>query len=148
VSENATYTASPRPDQTMELGVYVNYPGNCEAAFEFYKTHLGAVSDGVIRRHASAPNPNIPADWADKVLHARLEIGSTILMGADIPNAQPMRSGYLTLFLDSESEAERIYTALIEEGEVFMELQQTPFANRFAMLRDRFGASWMLLQQP
>lgn len=59
-----------------------------------------------------------------------------------------MRSAYLTLFLDGEGEAERIYSALTDRGEVFMELQTTPFAKRFAMLRDRFGASWMLLHQP
>jgi PhnB protein len=69
-------------------------------------------------------------------------------MGADIPHAEPVRSSYLTLFLDDESEAERIYSVLAEGGEVFMELQSTHFANRFAMLRDRFGASWMLLHQP
>jgi PhnB protein len=132
----------------MKLGVYVNYPGNCEEAFRLYQDQLGAISDGGIRRHGEMPNPNVPADWADKVVHARLELGSTILMGADIPHAEPMRSSYLTLFLDSEAEAERIYAVLAEEGEVFMELQSTPFANRFAMLRDRFGASWMLLHQP
>jgi PhnB protein len=58
-----------------------------------------------------------------------------------------MRSAYLTLMLNDENEAERIYTALKDGGAVFMELQQTPFANRFAMLRDRFGANWMLLHQ-
>jgi PhnB protein len=52
------------------------------------------------------------------------------------------------LFLDTEAEAERVYSVLTEGGEVFMELQKTAFANRFAMLRDRFGASWMLLHQP
>jgi PhnB protein len=132
----------------MELGVYVNYRGNCEEAFRFYQQHLGARSDGAIRRHGEMPTPNVPADWSDKVLHARLEIGSTVLMGADIPHAEPVRSSYLTLFLDDESEAERIYSVLAEGGEVFMELQSTHFANRFAMLRDRFGASWMLLHQP
>ena len=132
----------------MKLAVYVNYRGNCEEAFRFYQTHLGATSDGVIRRHGEMPNPNIPPDWGDKVLHARLEIGPTILMGADIPNAEPMRSSYLTLFLDTEADADRIYALLAEGGEVFMKLQTTPFANRFAMLRDRFGASWMLLNQP
>jgi PhnB protein len=135
-------------DWAMKLAMYVNYRGNCEEAFRFYKDQLGATSDGVIRRHGEMPNPGVPADWSDKVLHARLEIGSTVLMGADIPQAEPMRSSYLTLFVDAEAEAERIYAALSEGGEVFMELQQTPFANRFAMLRDRFGASWMLLHQP
>jgi PhnB protein len=132
----------------MKLAVYVNYRGSCEEAFRFYEEHLGATSDGVIRRHGDMPNPNVPAEWADKVLHARLELGSTILMGADVPRAEPMRSSYLTLFLDTEGEAERVYSVLAEGGEVFMELQRTPFANRFAMLRDRFGASWMLLHQP
>lgn len=132
----------------MNLAVYVNYAGDCEEAFRFYETHLGAKLDGVIRRHGDMPNPSIPADWSSKVLHARLEIGSAVLMGADIPRAEPMRSAYLTLFLDAESEAERIYAVLMEGGEVFMKLEKTPFANRFAMLRDRFGASWMLLHQP
>ena len=132
----------------MKLAVYVNYRGNCEEAFRFYETHLGARLDGDVRRHGDMPNPNMPPDWTDKVVHARLDLGSTILMGADIPGAEPMRSSYLTLFLDTESEAERVYSALVEGGEVFMELQQTPFANRFAMLRDRFGASWMILHQP
>lgn len=132
----------------MKLAVYVNYRGNCEEAFGFYVRHLGARWDGDIRRHGDMPNPNAPADWAGKVLHARLELGSMILMGADVANAEPMRSAYLTLMLDSESEAERVYAALVDGGDVFMKLQQTPFANRFAMLRDRFGASWMLLHQP
>ena len=134
--------------QPMNLAVYVNYRGNCEEAFRFYEQHLGAELDPVIRRHDDMPNPNIPADWGQKVLHARLELGSTIVMGADIPNAEPMRSAYLTLFLDDEEDAARIYSALTDGGEVFMALQETPFANRFAMLRDRFGTSWMLLHQP
>ena len=132
----------------MNLAVYVNYQGNCEEAFRFYEQHLGAKLDPVVRRHGDMPNPSMPAEWSNKVLHARLQIGSTILMGADIPHAEPMRSAYLTLFVDAEEEAERIYSLLTEGGNVFMELQQTPFANRFAMLRDRFGTSWMLLHQP
>jgi PhnB protein len=131
----------------MRLDVYVNYRGNCEEAFRFYEQHLGGRITG-ITRHGEQPNPNIPPDWKDKILHARIEIGATILMGADIPRAEPMRSAYLTLSLNSEKEAERVYAVLIAEGEIFMKMEQTPFANRFAMLRDKFGASWMLLHQP
>src|SRR5690606_14568258 len=132
----------------MNLAVYVNYAGSCEEAFNFYREHLGATLEGEIQRHGEMPNPSIPTDWGDKVLHARMRLGATVLMGADIPAAEPMRSSYLTLFADAEEEAERIYAALTEGGEVFMKLQKTPFANRFAMLRDRFGANWMLLHQP
>src|SRR5687767_8240406 len=131
----------------MRLDVYLNYRGNCEDAFRFYEEHLNGRITG-INRHGELPNPNLPADWKDKVLHARIEIGTTILMGADIPQSEPMRSAYLTLSLDSEAEAERVYALLTDGGEIFMKLERTPFANRFAMLRDKFGTSWMLLHQP
>jgi PhnB protein len=131
----------------MRLDVYVNYRGVCEEAFRFYETHLNGRITG-IARHADQPNPNIPADWTQKVLHARIEIAGAVLMGADIPGAEPMRSAYLTLTVDSEAEAERVYAVLAEGGEIFMKMAQMPFANRFAMLRDRFGTSWMLLHQP
>ncbi len=131
----------------MNLDVYVNYRGVCEEAFQFYEATLGGKITS-IARHSMAPNPNLPADWGEKVLHGTIEIGSTILRGADIPNAEPMRSAYLTLRPDSEEEAERIYASLGEGGEIFMKLEKTFFANRFAMLRDRFGTSWMILQEP
>lgn len=99
-------------------------------------------------RHGDQPNPASPADWKDKVLHARIEIGATVLMGADVPQAEPMRSAYLTLSFDREADAERAYGLLTDGGEIFMKMERTPFANRFAMLRDRFGTSWMLLHQP
>ncbi len=131
----------------MRMDVYVNYRGVCEQAFAFYEQHLGGRITGLMR-HADVPNPALPADWGEKVLHARIEIGETVLMGADIPQAEPMRSAYLTLTLDREEDAERVYALLVDGGEIFMKMERTPFANRFAMLRDRFGASWMLLHQP
>ena len=131
----------------MRLDIYVNYRGNCEQAFRYYEQHLGGTITGIVR-HREQPNPDVPADWGDKVLHARIEIGTTVLMGADIPRSEPMRSAYLTLTLDREADAERVYGLLTDGGEIFMKMQQTPFANRFAMLRDKFGTSWMLLHQP
>ena len=130
----------------MRLDIYVNYRGTCEQAFRFYEQHLGGRITGIVR-HGEQPNPNVPADWTDKILHARIEIGTTVLMGADIPQSEPMRSAYLTLTVDHEAEAERVYALLTDGGETFMKMEQTPFANRFAMLRDRFGTSWMLLHQ-
>ena len=130
----------------MNLDVYLNYRGNCEQAFRFYEEHLGGRITGLVRH--GEQNPSIPADWKQKILHARIEIGTTVLMGADIPQSEPMRSAYLALTLDSEADAERVYALLTDGGEIFMKMEQTPFANRFAMLRDRFGTSWMLLHQP
>jgi PhnB protein len=128
----------------MQLDIYVNYRGTCEEAFRFYEQHLGG-KILEINRHKDVPNPNIPAEWGEKVLHGQIRIGATVLMGADVPQADPMRSVYLSLTVDREEDAERIYALLTDGGEIFMKMEKTFFANRFAMLRDRFGSSWMLL---
>jgi PhnB protein len=129
----------------MQLHTYLNYGGNCEEAFRFYEQHLeGQIT--MLMRHGEQPTPSeAPPDWKGKVLHARMNLGGTELLGADIPGYQPMRSAYLSLALDSDAEADRIYGLLSEGGQVFMPMQETFFASRFAMLRDRFGTSWMLL---
>jgi PhnB protein len=131
----------------MQLHTYLNYGGNCEQAFRFYEQHLGGKVT-MMMKHGEQPNPaNVPPEWKDAVLHARMDLGGTELLGADIPpdRFQPMRSAYLSLTLSSADEAERIYTLLSDGGEIFMAMQETFFASRFAMLRDRFGTSWMVL---
>jgi PhnB protein len=125
--------------------IYLNYPGNCEAAFRFYEQHLGGKITGVSRHGEQPGSNNLPAEWNGKILHARIEIGNTVLMGADIPSAEPMGSAYLTLTVDSAEEAERLYALLSDGGQVFMKMEETFFASRFGMLRDRFGTSWMIL---
>jgi PhnB protein len=135
----------------MKLHTYLNFPGTCAEAFRFYEQNLGARIT-TLMTHAELPpdsprNPGMPPDWDRAVLHARLELGETALLGADIPEAQPMRSAYLTLLLTSNEEAERVYNVLRDSGEVFMPLEETFFAHRFAMLRDRYGINWMLLHE-
>jgi PhnB protein len=132
----------------MKLDIYLNYPGNCAEAFRFYEQHLGGRIT-MMMTHGEGPNAAaLSAEQKRAVLHARIELGDTLLMGADIPHAEPMRSAYLTLRVDSEAEAERVYALLTDGGQVFMKMEKTFFANRFAMLRDRFGTSWMLLHEP
>ena len=131
----------------MRLYTYLNYGGNCQEAFRFYEQHLGGKIT-MMMTHGQGPNPNVgPPEWKNAILHARMNIGETELMGADIPGAQPMRSAYLTLIASSTEEAERIYATLSEGGEVFMPMAETFFAFRFAQLRDKFGTSWMILHE-
>ena len=131
----------------MKLYTYVNYPGNCQEAFRFYEQHLGGKIT-IMMTHGQAPNPDQgPPDWKNAILHARINIGETELMGADIPGAQPMRSAYLTLTVNSIEEAERIYAALSGGGEIFMAMSETFFAVRFAQLRDKFGINWMIIHE-
>ena len=130
----------------MKLNTYVNYKGNCREAFQFYEKHLGGKITMISTFNDLPDKSNLPADnWKDKILHAQIEIGSGVLMGADIPTAEPMRSAYITLSTTDEEETERIYNLLSDGGQIFVKMDKTFFASRFAMLRDKFGTSWMLL---
>jgi PhnB protein len=130
----------------VKIDIYLNYAGRCEEAFRFYEKHLGG-RILTIARHSEAPQSRVPAEWKNAVLHAVMEIGGTTVRGADIPGAEPMRSAYLTLIADTVEDAERLYGLLSEGGQIFMKMEETFFAKRFAMLRDRFGTSWMLLNE-
>ena len=132
----------------MKLTTYVNFAGQCAEAFRYYEQHLGAKVDMLMTHGQNpAPSPLATGEWKDAVLHARIAIGGTDLAGADIPKAEPMRSAYLTLNTDSDSEAERIFSALSDGGQVLMPMQETFFASRFGQVRDRFGINWMILHE-
>ncbi len=131
----------------MKMNTYVNFAGKCADAFRFYERHLGG-KVGMMMTHGEAPDPSrVNPAQKDAVLHARISIGGTELMGADIPSAEPMRSAYLSLGVESDAEAERVFAALSDGGEVFMPMQETFFATRFTQLRDRFGINWMIMHE-
>lgn len=132
-------------NDSTKLDIYINYPGHCEEAFRFYERHLGGKIN-LMMPHQKPP-PNFPTEWNKPILHAVIMIGGMMVRGADIPGAEPMRSAYLTLTLETPEQAEHIYNLLTSDGEIFMKMEKTLFANRFAMLRDKFGTSWMLLNE-
>ncbi len=133
----------------MKLFTFLNYGGNCREAFEFYARHLGGKVVMLVTYAEQPDASKVPPALKNAVLHSRLELGETTVLGSDVPpeRFQPMRSAYLTLLLDSNDEAERVYALLSEGGQIFMPMEETFFAHRFAMLRDRFGTSWMLLRE-
>jgi PhnB protein len=129
----------------MRLNTYVNFAGTCAEAFRYYEKHLGG-KIGMVMTHDQAPDQSqMKPEWKDMVLHATITIGGTELLGADIPSAEPMRSAYLTLNVESDAEAERIFAALSDGGKALMPMQETFFASRFGQARDRFGMNWMIL---
>lgn len=134
----------------MKMHTYVNFPGTCKDALQFYETHLGSKIVMMSTFDQVPDQQNIPPGIERSgVLHARIELGGTILMASDGPKerVQPMRSAYLSLSLDSDAEVERIYNALSDGGEVFMPMAETFFASRFAQFRDKFGINWMLIHE-
>ncbi len=131
----------------MKMNTYVNFHGNCKEALEYYEKHLGG-KILTMMTFDSMPDPkNIPPGMEKNVLHARMMIGDTLLMASDGPKVEPMRSAYLSIAVDSNAEAERIYKALSDGGEVFMPMGETFFAHRFGQFRDKFGVNWMIIHE-
>jgi PhnB protein len=133
----------------MKLTTYLNYGGNCADALHFYEQHLGG-KILTMSTYDSMPGPkSLTPEQAKAIIHARIIIGDTLLMASDGPpdKFQPMRSVYLALSVDSNEEAERLYALLSVDGDIFMKMEETFFAHRFAMLRDKFGTSWMLIHE-
>jgi len=135
-----------RDDNKMKLYTHLNFGGNCAEAFRFYAAHLGGTISMMMLQ---AEMPGGPRGNPNAVVHARLEIGDTVLIGNDVPaeHFQKMRSVYLYLTMDSAAEVERVHALLAQDGEIYMPLEETFFASRFSMLRDRFGVSWTLLHE-
>jgi PhnB protein len=131
----------------MKVNVFLNFAGNGSEALDYYAEHLGAK---IIMKATfdSTPDPKMaPPGMEKKILHARIALGDTIVMASDGPRAEPMRSAYVTLSVESNEEAERIYAALTEGGEVFMKMDETFFAHRFGQFRDKFGINWMVIHE-
>lgn len=130
----------------MKLYAQLNFGGNCKEAFQFYARHLGGRITTLVEQR-EMPNP--PPGAGDAIIHARMEIADTVLIGNDVPrdHFQKMRSAYLYLSVDSAAEAERIHALLSDGGEVFMRLEETFFASRFSMIRDRFGVNWAIIHE-
>ena len=134
----------------MKMHTYINFPGTCKDALQFYEKHLGG-KILMMSTFDQMPDPkNMPPGLERAgVMHARMNIGETILMASDGPKerVEPMRSAYLTLSVDSDAEAERIYKSLSDGGEIFMALAETFFATRFVQFRDKFGVNWMIIHE-
>lgn len=130
----------------MNLNPYLFFNGNCAEAFRFYADTLGGQVEAVMNYGGSPGCEEIPADWHDKVMHACLAIGDNRLMGSDPPPQyhQPMQGVSVALAVDTPEEAERVFAAFSDGGEVQMPMEETFWAQRFGMVTDRFGVAWMV----
>jgi PhnB protein len=130
----------------MEVNPYLNFNGNCEEAFRFYEKHLGGKIES-IHTFAGSPMENqLPPEARNKVMHIRMTVGKTVLMGSDAPGGryQAPQGFSVSLSLKDAAEADRVYAALSANGKILMEIQQTFWAKRFAMFTDQFGIPWMI----
>ena len=130
----------------MLVEPYLFFDGKCEEALEFYRRTIGAEVTALLRWKDS-PDPQMAMPGAaDKVMHARLRIGDTMVMASDGRcQGKPEFQGFaLSLTAADAAEADRLFAALGDGGQVQMPLSETFFSPRFGMVADRFGVSWMV----
>jgi PhnB protein len=135
----------------MQVTPYLNFKGECEAAFKYYAKVLGAKPVDMFRWAGTPMAGHVPAEWQDKVMHASLDLGGQHLMGADPPPEQyEAPKGFsLSVHPKNTAEAEHLFGELSTGGKVIMPLLETFWAARFGMLVDRFGIPWMFnVDQP
>src|SRR5437667_7743563 len=132
---------------------YLFFNGTCEQAVEFYRTALDAHVDFMMRYKESPEPPPpgmVPPGFENKIMHTSFRIGETTVMASDGCSAEkPAFEGFsLSLSVANESEADRLFAALANGGQVRMPLTKTFWSPRFGMVEDRFGVAWMVSMVP
>ena len=131
----------------MQLTPYLNFNGQCEAAFKFYAQCLGGRIIAMTTFSETPAAEHVSPELRDQIIHARLQVGETVVMGSDCPPEmyEPTKGMSVCLQVDTPAEAERIFHALAEGGTVQMAMEETFFAHRFGVVTDRFGSPWMVI---
>lgn len=131
----------------MSIQPYLFFGGRCEEAVEFYQKAVGAELRMMMRfKEAPEKQPDLPECFADKIMHASLQIGDSVLMASDgrCEGAQTFEGFSISITLPDEGEAERVFSALSEGGLVTMPLEKTFWSPKFGILQDKFGVGWMV----
>jgi len=130
----------------MQVVPYLFFNGNCAEAFKFYEQCFGGKIEALLTHSGTPAAEHVPAEWQEKILHARMSLGDQVLMASDAPPGRYSRpQGFsVSISVSEVSRAERIFNALSAGGEVTMPFEKTFWAERFGMCTDRFGIPWMI----
>ncbi|MDB5196947.1 MAG: hypothetical protein JWP88_1318 [Flaviaesturariibacter sp.] len=132
------------------INPHINFNGNAEEAFEFYKSVFGGEFATIMRfKDLSSPGQPIPEKEADKIMHIALPIGPNVLMGNDVPESmgrvnEAENRSKIAIGAESREEADRLYNGLSAGGAVEMPIGDSPWGSYFAMFRDKYGIEWMI----
>ena len=136
------------------INPYINFNGNAEEAFNFYKSVFGGEFALIIRfKDMSGPEFPIPEHEANKIMHIALPIGNSILMANDVPeilgrtNENENRSK-IVIGAESKEEADKLFNGLSAGGQIEMPIADSPWGSYFGMFRDKYGIEWMVDYDP
>ena len=134
----------------MSIQPYLFFNGRCEEAIEFYRKALGA-EQVMLMRFKQAPDQSmVPPGAGEKIMHARVQIGDTVIFLSDgMCAGETGFAGFsLSFTVADEAEADRRFNALADGGKVQMPLDKTFFSPRFGAVADKFGVGWMIYVEP
>ena len=133
-----------------QINPYINFNGNAEEAFNFYKSVFGGAFAKIMRfKDISSPEYPLAENEANKIMHIALPIGKNILMANDVPeimgkvNENENRSK-IAISAESREEADKLFTGLSAGGNIEMPISDSPWGSYFGMFRDKFGIEWMI----
>jgi PhnB protein len=137
---------SPKIPTHMKINTYLHFDGNCDEALKFYERALGAKRVMTMRYGECPRAAETTEEMRDKVMHGRIAAGDNVIMASDAPPGRyKSPTGFsINIGVDTVEEAERVFGALSEKGEIHMPLEETFWAHRFGMLVDQFGVPWMV----
>ena len=134
----------------VQINPHINFNGNAEEAFNFYKSVFGGQFAKIVRfKDISSPENPVSENEANKIMHIALPIGKNTLMGNDVPefmgrvNENENRSK-ISVSVESKEEADKIFTGLSAGGNVEMPIADSPGGSYFGMFRDKYGIEWMV----
>ena len=132
------------------INPHINFNGNAEEAFNFYKSVFGGEFATIVRlKDLSSPEFQVAENDANKIMHIALPIGKNILMGNDVPesmgrvNENENRSK-ISISAESREEADKLFNGLSAGGTIEMPIGDSPWGSYFGMFRDKFGIEWMV----
>ena len=132
------------------INPYINFNGNAEEAFTFYKSVFGGEFSKIIRfKELSSPELPVSEKEANKIMHIALPIGNNTLMANDVPeilgrvNENENRSK-ISISTDTREEADKLFNGLSAGGEIEMPISDSPWGSYFGMFRDKYGIEWMI----
>ncbi len=134
----------------IKLNVYLNFPGNAEEAFAFYRSVFGGVFSSVVRfKDMPMAGSPLPEEARDLLMHIALPVGQDMLMGDDAPESLgkkvvPGNNVYLSVHPDGKEEADRVFRALAAGGKIEMAISDQPWGDYYGSLTDKFGIRWMV----
>ncbi len=132
------------------INPYINFNGNAEEAFNFYKSVFGGEFETVVRfKDLESSEFTVPENEANKIMRIVLPIGANVLIANDVPEAMGPVSerenrSKIAINTESRAEADQIFTRLSENGEIEMPMSSSPWATYFGMFRDKYGIEWTI----